>query len=259
MVPPQDPHPERQLYRDADGRYCARLGGYQFSSVFQPLFYRSGGVFGYEALLRVRTQDGQTPPPDAFLSGLTPELALEADQLARLIHIRNFAQSGQSGCLSLNLLAQTAVVDNHGRSHLPLLQGLLDSLELDSAGVIFELPEYEVEHHGQPLINSLRLTAEAGFGLSVDDFGAVAARHGKVKSLCPDLIKIDRSLLLDYMSGERHRLPVLLELGWQIGCRMAVEGIESREQHLAMQELGVELYQGFYLGKPAELPVTCQL
>ncbi|WON82332.1 hypothetical protein [Chromobacterium haemolyticum] len=69
MVPPQDPHPERQLYRDADGRYCARLGGYQFSSVFQPLFYRSGGVFGYEALLRVRTQDGQTPPPTPFCPG----------------------------------------------------------------------------------------------------------------------------------------------------------------------------------------------
>ena len=40
---------------------------------------------------------------------------------------------------------------------------------------------------------------------------------------------------------------------------MAVEGIETREQHQAMQELGVELYQGFYLGMPAELPVACQL
>ena len=96
MVPPR-PHSERQLYRDADGRYCARLGGYQFSSVFQPLFYRSGGVFGHEALLRVHTLDGQAPPPDAFFASLQPELALEADQLARLIHIRNFAQSSQAG------------------------------------------------------------------------------------------------------------------------------------------------------------------
>ncbi|WP_338092987.1 EAL domain-containing protein [Chromobacterium amazonense] len=40
---------------------------------------------------------------------------------------------------------------------------------------------------------------------------------------------------------------------------MLVEGVETAEQLEAMRALGVELYQGFYLGRPGELPVLRQL
>nr|WP_199064145.1 EAL domain-containing protein [Chromobacterium sp. ASV5] len=259
-----EPLPSRlaaaQLFRDAAGRYRAHYGDWRFSSVFQPVFYRGGGLFGHEALLRVDNAAGQRPPPDLFFSSLAPEQAAEADRLARLIHVRNYAQSGESGCLCLNLLSQTAIGDNHsGRAHLPLLQGMLETLEMDRGGVIFELLEYELEHHGQQLLDPLRRASDAGFGLAVDDFGGMGGPQARVTALCPDVIKIDRSLLLDYMAGDQSRLPAMLEYGWRIGSRMLVEGIESAEQHQAMQALGVELYQGYHLGRPAELPVRRQL
>ena len=247
------------LYRDASGRYCASLAGYRLFSAFQPIFYKGGSLFGHEALLRVVDEGGEWHAPDRFLAALAPEMALEADRLARLIHVRNFAQSGQSGCLCLNLMPATVQQDQSGRTHLPLLSSMLQSVELDSGGVIFELPEFEVEHHGQPLLNGMRHAAEMGFGLAVDDFGALPARRDRMGELSPDIIKIDRSLLLDHMAGETSRLPALLEFGWQIGSRMLIEGIETAEQLEAMRALGVELYQGFYLGKPGELPVARQL
>ena len=76
-----------------------------------------------------------------------------------------------------------------------------------------------------------------------------------MRALCPDIIKIDRSLLLDYMQGDNGRLERVLAQGWQIGSRMLIEGVETAEQLAAMQGLGMELYQGFYLGMPAELGV----
>ena len=91
--------------------------------------------------------------------------------------------------------------------------------------------------------------------VALDDFGAVSSSQGRVKALCPDIIKIDRSLLLDYMQGDNGRLQQVLAQGWQIGSRMLIEGIETAEQLAAMQSLGLELYQGFYLGMPAELRV----
>ena len=246
MQPTHGAQAGSMLYRDASGRYCASLAGYRLFSAFQPIFYKGGSLFGHEALLRVVDEGGEWHAPDRFLAALAPEMALEADRLARLIHVRNFAQSGQSGCLCLNLMPATVQQDQSGRTHLPLLSSMLQSVELDSGGVIFELPEFEVEHHGQPLLNGMRHAAEMGFGLAVDD-------------LSPDIIKIDRSLLLDHMAGETSRLPALLEFGWQIGSRMLIEGIETAEQLEAMRALGVELYQGFYLGKPGELPVARQL
>ncbi|KIA80874.1 EAL domain-containing protein [Chromobacterium piscinae] len=247
------------LFRDASGRYCASLDGYRFLSVFQPIFYKGGSLFGYEALLRVVDEGGEWQAPDRFLAGLPPERAQLADTLARLIHVRNFAQSRQESCLTLNLLAATVQEDHRGRTHLPLLKNLLQSVELDCGGVIFEVPAREVEHHGQALLDGLRHAAEMGFGTAVDDFGAAEAPHGKVTELSPDIIKLHPSLLHEYMAGETQRLPALLEQGWQIGCRMLVEGVETAEQLEAMRALGVELYQGFYLGRPGELAVACQL
>ncbi|MGC0153653.1 EAL domain-containing protein [Chromobacterium vaccinii] len=247
------------LFRDASGRYCAALAGYRFLSVFQPIVYRGGALFGHEALLRVVDDGGEWLAPDRFLASLPAELALEADRLARLIHVRNFAQSGAEGCLCLNLMPATVQLDHGGRTHLPLLQNLLASLEIDAGVTIFEVPEFEIEQHGQPLLDGMRHAAELGFGVAVDDFGALASRHGKVGALCPDIIKIDRSLLLDHMAGETQQLPALLEFGWQIGSRMLVEGVETAEQLEAMRALGVELYQGHHLGRPGELPVVRQL
>ncbi|UTH75712.1 EAL domain-containing protein [Chromobacterium sp. IIBBL 290-4] len=253
------PLADGMLFRDASGRYCASLGGHRFFSAFQPIFYKGGSLFGYEALLRVVDEGGEWQPPDRYLGNLSAEQAQVADRLARLIHVRNFAQSRLECCLTLNLLAATVQEDHRGRTHLPMLKSLLQSVELDSGGVIFEIPEFEVEQHGQPLLDGLRHASEMGFGLAVDDFGALGSRHGKTSELCPDILKIDRSLLLDYMSGETQRLPALLGQGWQIGCRMLVEGVETAEQLEAMRALGVELYQGFYLGRPGELAVARQL
>ncbi|WP_218565965.1 EAL domain-containing protein [Pseudomonas sp. MWU12-2115] len=153
----------------------------------------------------------------------------------------------------------TGKQEQSGRTQLPLVNNMLQSVELDSGGVIFEVPAREVEHHGQALLDGLRHAAEMGFGTAVDDFGAAEAPHSKVTELSPDIIKLHPSLLQEYMAGETKKLPALLESGWQIGSRMLVEGVETAEQLEAMRALGVELYQGYYLGRPGELAVACQL
>jgi EAL domain-containing protein (putative c-di-GMP-specific phosphodiesterase class I) len=58
------------------------------------------------------------------------------------------------------------------------------------------------------------------------------------------------------MHGDGGRLQRVLELGWQIGSRMLIEGVETAEQLSAMRALGLELYQGFHLAHPGELGVA---
>jgi len=214
---------ERLLFRDADGRYCARFADYRLQSVFQPLFYRSGSIFGYEALLRVYDQQGR--------------------------------EARVAGCLNLNLIPNTLLHDKGYGNNFELMTRRCGELGLETSQVILEVLEYEIEQSPLQLAGSLREAKAAGFGVALDDFGAVSSSQGRVKALCPDIIKIDRSLLLDYMQGDSGRLQRVLEHGWQIGSRMLIEGVETAEQLAAMQGLGLELYQGFHLGMPAELRV----
>lgn len=250
---------EQHLQRDTAQRHVARFADYWLQSCFQPIFYRSGGVFGHEALLRVHDATGDSVRPDHFFAGLPPLQQIDADRLARVIHIRNFAASAEPGCLTLNLLPLTVVHEaGHGGDYT-LLQQRLQQLGIDNGRVILEVVEYEVEEGDGALSAALRAAAAAGFGIAVDDFGAMASGHGRVRALRPDIIKIDRSLLLDYMQGDNGQLAAVLQLGWEVGSRMLVEGIETEAQYRAMCGLGVELYQGFYLGRPGFLPVRREL
>lgn len=246
---------EQSLQLDTAHRYISRYAGCWLQSCFQPIFYRSGGVFGHEALLRVHDGDGRAIRPDVFLASLAPAQQLEADALARLLHLRNYAASGEGGCLSLNMLPLTVMHEAGNAAHYPQLLQRLEALGIDSGRVVLEVVEYEVEEGEGALSQALRGASSAGFGIAVDDFGAMPSAHGRVRALCPDIIKIDRSLLLDYMHGDNGRLTAVLRLGWEVGSRMLVEGIETAEQYHAMAELGVELYQGFYMGRPDFLPV----
>lgn len=247
---------ERLLFRDADGRYCARFADYRLQSVFQPLFYRSGSIFGYEALLRVYDQQGRALRPDLFFHSLDTDDQIDADRLSRVLHFRNFAQARVAGCLNLNLIPNTLLLHDKGYgNNFELMTRRCGELGLETSQVILEVLEYEIEQSPLQLAGSLREAKAAGFGVALDDFGAVSSSQGRVKALCPDIIKIDRSLLLDYMQGDNGRLQQVLAQGWQIGSRMLIEGVETAEQLAAMQGLGLELYQGFHLGMPAELRV----
>lgn len=239
------------LQRDEAGRYSAAFAGYRLHSVFQPLYYRSGSVFGHEALLRVTAADDKPLRPDLLFASLDEADARQLDSLALVMHLHNFAQARCEGCLSLNVQAASLLQDGL----LPLLQQLLPALGLAADGVVLEVLEYELEHSPLQLAGSLRRCADAGFGIAIDDFGATASSHGRTRALNPDIIKFDRSMLLDQQLGDGGRLASELQLAWQIGCRSVVCGVETAEQFAAMQSLGLELYQGYHLGRPALLAV----
>ncbi|MEQ6289938.1 EAL domain-containing protein [Vogesella sp. GCM10023246] len=239
------------LQRDDAGRYQAQFAGHCLHSVFQPVYYRSGGVFGHEALLRVQDAAGRALRPDLLFATLDDAAARQLDVLALVMHLHNFAQARCDGCLALNVQAASLQVDGL----LPLLQQLAAALGLVPAGLVLEVLEYELEHSPLQLADSLRRVAQAGFGLAIDDFGATASSHSRTRALGPDIIKFDRSMLLDQQQGDGGRFGRELQLAWQIGCRSVVCGVETAAQHEAMQALGLELYQGFHLGRPALLPV----
>ena len=70
----------------------------------------------------------------------------------------------------------------------------------------------------------------------------------------PDYLKFDFSLIhhLHESPIKRELVRTLNELAGSIGARAIAEGIEMPEELDIIRELGVELGQGFLLGRPAE-------
>lgn len=89
--------------------------------------------------------------------------------------------------------------------------------------------------------------------LSYDDFGAGQGRLLELGEVPPDVLKFDMSLIRDIDSASATRqelLQSLVRVATNLGTTTLAEGIETEAEHLVCQQMGFELVQGFYYGRP---------
>ena len=95
--------------------------------------------------------------------------------------------------------------------------------------------------------------APSASSLAIDDFGAGYSSLGYLKRLPVDVLKIDRSFVID-MSARRPTTQVIvrstIELGHNLGLRVVAEGVEDAETMRRLGELGCDVAQGYFLGRP---------
>jgi EAL domain-containing protein (putative c-di-GMP-specific phosphodiesterase class I) len=92
-----------------------------------------------------------------------------------------------------------------------------------------------------------------GASIAMDDFGIGRSNFDRIVSLRPDLVKIDRSVLIDAVGDVKARrmLPAVIELLHEAGAEVAIEGIETASEALIAMEAGADHLQGYYFAKPA--------
>jgi EAL domain-containing protein (putative c-di-GMP-specific phosphodiesterase class I) len=73
-----------------------------------------------------------------------------------------------------------------------------------------------------------------------------------LKSFPIDTVKIDRSFVTDMIQNKDHYTIVksMIAMTHALGMKVIAEGIENRATVTALQELGCDYMQGYYIGKP---------
>ena len=98
----------------------------------------------------------------------------------------------------------------------------------------------------------LRALRKLGVRIAVDDFGAGHASLIYVRTLRPDELKIDRSLLQEIETSAEARLVLerMISVGLGLGIDVVVEGVETEAQAELVAEMGCTIGQGFLWGFP---------
>ena len=89
--------------------------------------------------------------------------------------------------------------------------------------------------------------------LAADDYGTGITDLELIEQMSPHIVKLDRELIsgIDHTTEKQEKVKELVNLFHSKGIMVVAEGIEEKEEFDYLVSLGVDLYQGYYLGRPA--------
>lgn len=89
--------------------------------------------------------------------------------------------------------------------------------------------------------------------LAADDFGTGLNNMELMEFMSPDIVKLDREVIsgIDHIIEKQENVKKLVEHFHSKNILVVAEGIEEKEEFEYLQGLGVDLYQGYYLVRPA--------
>jgi EAL domain-containing protein (putative c-di-GMP-specific phosphodiesterase class I) len=129
--------------------------------------------------------------------------------------------------------------------------------------VYLEITESVPLTHFELCMSVLReIRARGGVHLVVDDLGAGYSNLKRIADLEPSVVKLDRDLIMGIDKSHRQRQLVrsVVQLCTDLQARVVAEGIETRDEYLALRDTGVVFGQGYYFARPAfPLPVVRSL
>ncbi len=98
-------------------------------------------------------------------------------------------------------------------------------------------------------INQLR---EAGVAIAIDDFGTGYSSLSYIRNMSLDVLKIDRSFLMNIEDSSMDRTIVssIIHMSQAMGLSVVAEGIEAETQYTILKELNCDQIQGYMIARP---------
>jgi diguanylate cyclase (GGDEF)-like protein len=237
-------------------RQATQLG--QFVLYYQPVIdLSSGGVIGFEALIRWQHPIRGLLAPAEFIAlaedtGDIVEIGRWViDQACRDLADRRMQRDGSSDLwMSVNVSAHQLVEPTFADS----IKATLLRYAIPPSCLILELTESVAITNTATSASALAELRRHGVHVALDDFGMGFSSLRYLHELPIDVIKIDRTFVIDH-DGETHSmLEAIVTMGQALGLTVIAEGIEQRSELERLVRFGPVAGQGYFIGRPMSAP-----
>jgi EAL domain-containing protein (putative c-di-GMP-specific phosphodiesterase class I) len=211
-----------------------------FMPVFQPIVDLSTGeAIGFEALTRFA--DGSRPD-ETFATAFECGLGIPLERVTLTAALKEARRLPRRRWLSVNV-SPTLLAD---------VDTLRSVLGVRARPIVLEITEHATIDAYGPLREAV-LELGPDLRLAVDDAGAGVANFNHLVELRPDFVKVDAGLIrgVDADVSRQAVVAGILHFASAAGCQVIAEGIETEVELAMLISLGVNLGQGYLLGRPA--------
>jgi Amt family ammonium transporter len=222
---------------------------------YQPLVsLATGDINGAEALVRWRHPKRGVLTPKHFLSlaessGLIVPIGKQIISLAcRQARIWQSQLPGNGMHVYINLspleFLQPELVET--------IAEVLQTTGVEPKLIGLEITESAILEDIDATANAMQELKELGVALIIDDFGTGYSSLTHLKRFPVDELKVDRSFVAGLGTSGKDGAIVnaVVALAHSLGLTAVAEGVETADQHARLQDLGCDVGQGYYFGRP---------
>lgn len=229
----------------------------RFELHFQPLVNaKNGRIEQFEALMRLRDEQGMPISPDRFIPVLEESgwiLMLEPWLMRTAISAAaTLARRIEGGtCVAINVCGQELIEPGF----IERLVGVLTECRCEPGWISLEVTERQFLEHPESIIEVLKALRELGVRVAVDDFGTGYSSLAYIKRLPVEHLKIDREFIreLPRSAPDEAIVRSVGRMADGLGMQVIAEGVETREQALWLSQHHIHLFQGYLFAHPAPL------
>lgn len=230
-------------------------GRLNVAAQYQPIVaLTGGGVMGYEALARFPAfRDAGAGVEDVFAIGQRLGVTRDLDWVCRRAALEG-ARDASGVPLFLNVSVTSLLDPLHPVDQMLLLSRWAGR---DPSTIILEISEREPVNDRRRLGFVLASYREHGFRFALDDVGEGHSTVEVLSTATPEYVKLAGSVAAHLAErGACGVIEATVAFARSTGGQVIAEGVEDASTADALRRLGVELAQGWFLGRPLWLSAS---
>lgn len=226
-----------------DDKVKRQLSKFKIDFAFQPIFqFGDSKPFAYEALMRPENFS----TPEQLIDFFMLQGDLHSVEVATLYGAAlAYSSRNIDAKFCVNSFPCECLRDDELETFFKCFPNIEDKIIVE----LLEYPKFSPLHWS---VKNRQIKEHGLVKLAVDDFGSGINNMEAVDIFQPDVVKIDRALLKNIHSDVQMQksFNYYVEEFHKRGIKVLAEGVELKEEYEYIKTVGVEYYQGFYLGEP---------
>ena len=242
---------ERTL--EIERKIRSALGGDKIFFHLQPQYDINHNLRGFEALARMRDDDGSFISPSDFIpvaekTGLVDRIDMRVFELSMEFLDKITRETGTEIMMSVNvsvrhLMKNTFIED---------IKNILKAHNIAPERVEIEITESIMIDSAEKALQRINEIKAMGMKVAIDDFGTGYSSLSYLNNFPSDLLKIDKAFIdqMNMSESSKQYVAMIISIGHILHLKVISEGVESAGQVEVLKKIGCDYIQGFVWGKP---------
>ena len=219
----------------------------------QPQYDMEHKLIGFEALARMKDNDGTLISPTEFIpvaekTGLVEQIDMHVFERA-VEFMGNFVTaSGQNYTMSVNVSVRHLMKN----SFLDDIRRILNKYGVPPELIEIEITESIMIDSAEKALQRIEELKKMGMKIAIDDFGTGYSSLSYLTNFPSDMLKIDKSFIdkMNQSEVSRQYVAMIVSIGHTLNLKVISEGVESPDQVDILKSVGCDYIQGFVWGRP---------